>query len=225
MPPAVPKSLQDATQDAVDMVASLADTPGYSRSAIDPSICVVAVERTGLDQDGKSVREAADVDASEAVIKLAMKSPGKPDTPTQVRKDIHAKLVLRMRVNESMDNNLGNMHGGCGATIVDNVSSMVLYLHTSGVPGSPWSFLGVSQNINVLYLNACPIGSVVEIETYSAQVGRSIALLVTDIYLVQRDDGQQDDGESPLHNGKWKRIRKTLNGSHTKVDNSAHVKL
>lgn len=93
------------------MVESLATTDGYSRSAIDSTICLVSVERTGLDQDGKLVREAAHVDASEHTARLTMISDGKADEPTKVRKDIHAKLVLRMRVNESMNNALGNMHG------------------------------------------------------------------------------------------------------------------
>lgn len=101
--------------------------------------------------------------------------------------------------------------------LTPSLSFTQLYLHTSGEPGSPWSFLGVSQNINVLYLNACPIGSVIEIETYSAQVGRSIALLITDIWLVKRDDDTEDTGEGSVHDGKWKRIKKTINGSHTKV--------
>ncbi len=71
---------------------------------------------------------------------------------TPVRKDIHTRLILRMRVTDKMDNTLGNMHGGCSATLVDNITSMVIWYHTSGVHGQPWSFLGVSQNISVLYL-------------------------------------------------------------------------
>lgn len=118
MPPSIPKSLQESTQDAVDMVESLATTEGYSRSAIDPSICLVAVERTGLDQNGKLVREAALVDASQHTARLTMQSEGKADDATKARKDIHAKLILRMRVNESMNNALGNMHGRYSASFL-----------------------------------------------------------------------------------------------------------
>ena len=199
------------------MTRNLAESAGYSSSAVDPTVTVISVERTGLDENGELVREAADVDDSEETARLTMKTSGSATAPTAVRKDIHARLVLRMRVNEKMNNSLGNMHGGCGATLVDNFTSMVIYYHTSGVFGSPWSFLGVSQNINVLYLNACPVNSVIEMEVYSAQVGKSIALLTADFWLVERADGQQDDGEGPVHAGKWKRIKRTISGSHTKV--------
>lgn len=217
MPVPLPKSLLAATQDAVEMTRNLADSASFSSAAVDPSITCVSIERTGLDENGNSVREAAEIDDREETVRLNMKTPGDPDAPTAVRKDIHARLVLRMRVHEKMNNSLGNMHGGCGATLVDNFTSMAIYYHSSGVFGSPWSFLGVSQNINVLYLNACPVGSVIEMEVYSAQVGKSIALLTADFWLVERDDGVKDDGEGPVHSGKWKRIKRTISGSHTKV--------
>ncbi|SPO20704.1 uncharacterized protein UTRI_00180 [Ustilago trichophora] len=225
MPAPLPKSLQDATQDAVDMTRNLAESAGYSSSAVDPTVTVISVERTGLDENGEPVREAADVDDSQETARLTLKTSGSASAPTAVRKDIHVRLVLRMRVNERMNNSLGNMHGGCGATLVDNFTSMVIHGHTSGVYGTPWSFLGVSQNINVFYLNACPVGSVIEMEVYSAQVGKSIAFLTAEFWLVERDDGVEDDGEGPVHSGKWKRTKKTISGTHTKVDNSAQLKI
>ncbi|EPQ31943.1 uncharacterized protein PFL1_00142 [Pseudozyma flocculosa PF-1] len=227
MPVPQPKSLFDGAQDASDMIESLGTAPAFSGSALDAeSTALVYVERIGFDERGQAVREAAHVDASDrTAIKLEMVTEGTGKEPTRIRKDIHAKTVVRMRVTDKMENSMGNMHGGCGATLVDNLSSMTLYLHTSGVPGSPWSFLGVSQNINVFYLNACPIGSVVEIESYSAQVGKSIALLQTDIWIVKRTDGQPDDGEGRLDGKGWTRTVKTVSGTHTKVDNSASFKL
>ncbi|KAN0066125.1 hypothetical protein ACQY0O_000219 [Thecaphora frezii] len=227
MPIPSPKSLRDGAQDASDMVESMATAPAYSASAIDADTAtLVYIERIGLDENGQPVREAAHVDAADrAAVKLEMVTEGSATETTRVRKDIHAKIVVRMRVTQKMENSMGNMHGGCGATLVDNLSSMVLYLHTSGVPGSPWSFLGVSQNINTFYLNACPIGSVIEIECYSAQVGRSIALLEADIWIVKRSDGKADDGRGGVLGKGWKRTIKVVSGSHTKVDNSAHFKL
>ncbi|SNX81454.1 uncharacterized protein MEPE_00159 [Melanopsichium pennsylvanicum] len=225
MPAPPPKCLKDATQDAVDMTRNLASAAGFSSSAVDPSVTCISVERTGLDENGNHVVEAADIDDSEEEAKVSVKTAGlDPTAPTAVRKDVHARLVLRMRVHEKMNNSLGNMHGGCGATLVDNITSMVLYYHTTGEWGSPWSFLGVSQNLNMLYLNACKVGSVIEMEVYSAQVGKSIALLTADFWLVERQDAE-DEGSGPVHEGKWKRIRRTISGSHTKVDNSAQLKL
>ena len=75
----------------------------------------------------------------------------------------------------------------------------------------------MSQNINVFYMNPCPIGSVVEIESYTVQIGKSIALLQTDIHIVEREDGEPDSGSGKLFGKGWKRVRKTLSGSHTKV--------
>lgn len=37
-----------------------------------------------------------------------------------------AKVVLKMQINEGMANQLGNLHGGAGATIVDCATSMVV---------------------------------------------------------------------------------------------------
>ncbi len=45
---------------------------------------------------------------------------------------------------------------------------------------------GVSQNINVFYLNACPVNSVIEMEVYTASVGKTIALIAADFWLVER---------------------------------------
>lgn len=217
MPAPLPKNLQEATQDAVDMTRHLVESPGYSSSAVDSTVTIISIERTGLDENGELVSEAADVDDSQETVRLTMKTAGKATAPTPVRNDIHARLVLRMRVPERLNNNLGNMHGGCGATLVDCVTSMAIYYHTSGVAGSPWSFLGVSQNINVFYLNACPVNSVIEMEVYTASVGKTIALIAADFWLVERADGQEDDGEGPVHEGKWKRTKKTISGTHTKV--------
>lgn len=224
MPAPLLKNFHDATQDAVGMTRNLA-TDGYSCSAVDHTVTVVYAERSGLDENGKLVTEAADVDDSQDKARLTMRTSGSATQDTPVRKDVHARLTVRMRVTDKMDNSLGNMHGGCAATLVDNITSMVIFYHTSGVYGQPWSFLGVSQNINVLYLNACPLGSVIEMDVYSAQVGKNIALLTAEFWIVERADGQQDDGEGPVHEGKWKRTVRTVTGSHTKVDNSAKIKL
>ena len=69
------------------------------------------------------------------------------------------------------------MHGGCAASICDNLTSMVLYLHTSGVYGEPWSLLGVSQSIQMLYFAPCPVGSWIDIECQTLTVGKSVAVI------------------------------------------------
>ncbi|CEH19390.1 HGG motif-containing thioesterase [Ceraceosorus bombacis] len=122
-----------------------------------------------------------------------------------------AKVVLKMRINEGMANQLGNLHGGAGATIVDCATSMVLYLHTSGISGDPWSYLGVSQSIQMLYFAPTPVGAWVDIEVNSLTVGKSVAAIQCDIWLKDAEDG--------------KRLRRTTSGTHTKIDNSSQAKM
>ncbi|PWN99449.1 hypothetical protein FA09DRAFT_328845 [Tilletiopsis washingtonensis] len=122
-----------------------------------------------------------------------------------------AKVVCTMQVTEGMSNHFMNMHGGCAASICDNLTSMVLYLHTSGVYGEPWSLLGVSQSIQMLYFAPCPVGSWIDIECQTLTVGKSVAVIQCDIYV--------KDGE----NGR--RLRRANAGTHTKIDNSSQAKL
>jgi uncharacterized protein (TIGR00369 family) len=93
------------------------------------------------------------------------------------------KIVVEMMVTEGMSNQLGNMHGGCAATILDCVTSMVLYLHTSGVFGESWSMLGVSQSIQIIYTAPAPVGAYIDIECVTLAVGRSVAVIQVRLYL------------------------------------------
>ncbi len=63
MPAPLYKNFHDATQDAVGMTRNLA-TDGYSCSAVDKTITIIYAERSGLDEHGELVSEAADVDDS-----------------------------------------------------------------------------------------------------------------------------------------------------------------
>jgi uncharacterized protein (TIGR00369 family) len=95
-------------------------------------------------------------------------------------------IVVEMQVTEGMSNQLGNMHGGCAATILDNVTSMVLYLHTSGVFGESWSMLGVSQSIQIIYTAPAPVGEYIDIECTTLAVGKSVAVI--QVSLVKSQD-------------------------------------
>jgi uncharacterized protein (TIGR00369 family) len=87
------------------------------------------------------------------------------------------RIVVEMMVTETMANQLGNMHGGCAATILDNVTSMVLYLHTTGVFGDSWSMLGVSQSIQIIYTAPAPVGEYIDIECSTLTVGRTVGVI------------------------------------------------
>jgi acyl-coenzyme A thioesterase 13 len=105
------------------------------------------------------------------------------------------------------------MAGGCAATILDNLSSLGIYFHTSGVFGDPWSMLGVSQAINIQYLAPVPMGSWIDVETKVLSIGKNVTLISCEIW---RKDGQGKDA---------KRTVLSSTGMHTKIDNSHLAKL
>jgi acyl-coenzyme A thioesterase PaaI-like protein len=69
---------------------------------------------------------------------------------------------------------LGNLHGGCTASIFDFCTSTVLVLFAS--PGF-WTHLGVSRTLNTTYLRPAPIGTELLIECEAVQVGKRLSVL------------------------------------------------
>lgn len=61
--------------------------------------------------------------------------------------------------------------------MLDNMTSMVIYLHTTGILGDPWSMLGVSQSIQILYTQPAPVGQYIDIECSTISIGKSIAVI------------------------------------------------
>lgn len=89
MPAKAPASMDQATTWIKDMLGALAqpDSPGFSRSAISPTAKLVSAQR--LDKDGQ---QASDDDVK--------------------RGKFNGRVVLRMKCEEGMANQLGSMHGG-----------------------------------------------------------------------------------------------------------------
>ncbi|CAO1618974.1 unnamed protein product [Parajaminaea phylloscopi] len=189
MPPKPPMSLQDARTRIDDMLEGLSSekSPGFSRRAIDRSIKVVEAVR--LNKDGQVADEE------------------------QVKKGkFFGKVRYRMLCTETMANMLDNMHGGCVATIVDNLTSLAIYLHIANTEAeTPWAFLGVTQSLQVVYLAAVPVGEWVEIEVNVLSLGARVVAVGCDMYLLDGEDGE--------------RIKKTSNATHTKIDNSLSSKI
>lgn len=118
------------------------------------------------------------------------------------------------------------MAGGCQATVLDNITSMVIYLHTTGVLGDPWSMLGVSQSIQILYTQPAPVGQYIDIECSTISIGRSIAVIQVSTFFKELLShthliltfNQCNMYTKDKKGGK--RLRMTSSGTHTKVDNS-----
>lgn len=94
----------------------------------------------------------------------------------------------------------------------DIVSPTQVYLHLPDLePTTPWSFLGVSQSISVVYLAAIPLDSWIEVECNIVSIGARIVVISADIWTLEATE--EDDG-----NGE--RVRRASSGTHVKVDNS-----
>lgn len=194
MPSYQVQSVESAREQIEGMLGAMAEpeSPGFSKACIDQdSVRLLSVER---DESGKN-----------------------------------GKVVIEMQITDKMTNQLGNLHGeftffvlhlrtsdeqftgGAQATLVDNMTSLVIYLHTSGQLGDPWSLLGVSQSIQILYTAPVPLDSYIDIECSSLSVGKSVAVIQCDIWVKDGKGG--------------KRIRRGASGTHTKVDNSSQAKM
>lgn len=81
------------------------------------------------------------------------------------------KTVFEFQVKENHVNGLGNLHGGCCATLFDWCTT------TAIVPVSRpdfWIFKGVSRTLNVTYLRPVPEGEVVLIESEVVHMGKRL---------------------------------------------------
>ena len=86
----------------------------------------------------------------------------------------HPKTFFRYTVQPQHCNRLGNLHGGCIATLFDYCTTMPLALVSK--PGF-WYYLGVSRNINTTYLRPIPVGTEIFIECEVVAIGKRLASL------------------------------------------------
>lgn len=104
MPVKPPLPLEDANRLITDMLSALAsdESPGFSKYAISASTLRLHSSQR-INKEGKV--------ASEEEVN---------------RGKFNARTAFRMKVDERMLNQLGNLHGGANATIVDNLTSMAV---------------------------------------------------------------------------------------------------
>ncbi|KAL4871803.1 hypothetical protein BDV12DRAFT_163145 [Aspergillus spectabilis] len=95
-----------------------------------------------------------------------------------------AEIAFLLTVAPTHCNLLGNLHGGCAATLFDVLSSMILL----GVskPGQ-FEYGGVSRHLDVTYLRPVPVGTTVKLVSRVVHMGKRLALLRSEI--VRVDDG------------------------------------
>jgi acyl-coenzyme A thioesterase 13 len=83
-----------------------------------------------------------------------------------------------------MTNRLGNLHGGCSATLVDILTSTILV--GVGKPGV-FGYGGVSRGLRLTYLRPVPAGTNIRLICEVVQIGKRMALTRAEIS--RADDG------------------------------------
>jgi uncharacterized protein (TIGR00369 family) len=84
------------------------------------------------------------------------------------------RVVFRFKVQQEHANYLGNMHGGCTATLFDFLTSLSLAMICK--PGF-WSYYGVSRTLDTMYLRPVPCGETVLVECDITQAGQNLCAL------------------------------------------------
>ncbi|GAA5832906.1 hypothetical protein JCM3766R1_007087 [Sporobolomyces carnicolor] len=156
----VNRLIRDRLQRTLDSLSSA----GFSRQ-IAKRIRLDKVQVTGVELDGA-------------------------DGDTKPTRSAQSTVSCRVKVEQDMCNVAGNLHGGCGAWLVDHCSSLAL-LALSGGDEQRWTTSGVSTNLNLNYLKAAPeltadrvfqLGTNLNIVTEVLNFGRVTSLLETKIY-------------------------------------------
>ncbi|KAJ5569648.1 uncharacterized protein N7459_009078 [Penicillium hispanicum] len=96
-----------------------------------------------------------------------------------------AKVSFLITITPALSNYMGNLHGGCAATLIDVLSTTILL----GVsePGK-FAMGGVSRNLKVTYLRPVPESSEARIVCEVIHVGKRLALLRAEIQKAESGD-------------------------------------
>lgn len=108
-----------------------------------------------------------DVDARRCNLRFESATRGPP-----------AKISFLLNITPELSNYMGNLHGGCAATLIDVLSTTILL----GVsePGK-FALGGVSRNLKLTYLRPVPTGTEARIVCELVHAGKRLALLRAEI--------------------------------------------
>ncbi|KAI2632676.1 HotDog domain-containing protein [Hypomontagnella submonticulosa] len=93
-------------------------------------------------------------------------------------------ITFKFTVQPIHDNGLGNLHGGCAATLFDACTTLPLHLISK--PGF-WQLTGVSRTLNVTYLRPIPVGTTIHVHCEILSVGRRLCALRGEMRAVNED--------------------------------------
>ncbi|KAI8074285.1 HotDog domain-containing protein [Gilbertella persicaria] len=89
------------------------------------------------------------------------------------------KLTWEFKVDEQHCNSLGNLHGGCVATLIDICSSFAILVSSNK---RQWQLIGISTDLSIAYLSGVAKDNVLRIECEIQRVGKTLANIFTKIY-------------------------------------------
>ncbi|XP_062952969.1 acyl-coenzyme A thioesterase 13 [Cynocephalus volans] len=84
------------------------------------------------------------------------------------------KLVCEMKVEEQHTNKMGTLHGGFTATLIDNISTLLLLCSERGVTG-------VSVDMNITYMSPAKLGEDIVITAHILKQGKTLAFASVDL--------------------------------------------
>ena len=88
------------------------------------------------------------------------------------------KASFKMRVEEGHTNGVGTLHGGMTATLIDNLTTVVILTEPPHQPG-------VSVDMSISYLRPAKVGEEILINAELVKMGRSLAF--TSAELLHKD--------------------------------------
>ncbi|XP_040288831.1 acyl-coenzyme A thioesterase 13-like [Bufo bufo] len=138
---------------------------------------------------------ASSLSALRTLLKTYLDTPGfdRVMSKLQLVSASPGKIVCELKVDEEHTNNLGTMHGGFTASLVDTVSTAALLNTERGAAG-------VSVDMNITYMNAAKIGESVLITAQILKQGRTLTFATVD--LVNKETGKLiAQGRHTIHLG------------------------
>ncbi|ORX56353.1 Thioesterase/thiol ester dehydrase-isomerase [Hesseltinella vesiculosa] len=88
-------------------------------------------------------------------------------------------LEFELEVQDVHCNMLGNIHGGCVATIIDLCSSMAIYVYEGN---NKWKMPGISTDLTVSYMTGVSAGQKIRIVSEVQRLGKNLGNMYTVIY-------------------------------------------
>lgn len=145
---------------------------GGPSSTVDPSLLKYTGEQRILELNRRELEKASSGDSGDhdwttsliPYLKIVSTDSSLP----------HPHTYFRYTVQPQHCNRLGNLHGGCIATLFDYCTTMPLALVSK--PGF-WYYLGVSRTLNTTYLRPIPVGTEIFIECEVVAIGKRLASL------------------------------------------------